>query len=272
MNGKTEEQIDQEKYRAPALSKGLDILELLASEVDGLSQIAIAKQLDRNTSEIFRMLMVLCQRGYIEQREEDDRYQLTTKMFEVAHRHPPIRRLTSIAGDAMQRLANEVNQSMHLAIIHSGHVLVIAQVDCQDNNITAVRLGAQINIFDTASGRVLAAWMEQEALDKLMNEVGKEPSDKYQAFLDDLPNVRAAGYCESQSLTIAGVLNLSAPIFDFSGKVVAALTVPFIQRLSGTSVATVEECRERLIEVTTDISRRLGAGAHWSSQEKPDQT
>ena len=149
MNGKAEVPTEEEKYRAPALSKGLDILELLASEADGLSQIAIAKELGRNTSEIFRMLMVLCQRGYVEQREDDDRYLLTTKMFEVAHRHPPIRRLTSIAGEAMQRLANDVNQSMHLAIIHSGKVLVIAQVDCPDNNITAVRLGAQINIYDT---------------------------------------------------------------------------------------------------------------------------
>ncbi|WP_430475181.1 IclR family transcriptional regulator [Thalassospira lucentensis] len=255
------DQEDQEKYRAPALSKGLDILELLASETDGLSQIEIAKQLGRNTSEIFRMLMVLCQRGYVEQRVEDDRYYLTTKMFEIAHKHPPIRRLTSIAGDAMQRLANEVNQSLHLAIIHSGKVLVIAQADCQDNNITAVRLGAQINIYETASGRVLAAWMDQQSLSTLLEEAGGISDEKRKLFLADLPKVRDAGYCESQSLTIGGVLNLSAPVFDFSGKVVAALTVPFIQRLSGTSVVSAELCRERLVEMSGDISRRLGAGA-----------
>lgn len=261
MNGKAEVPTEEEKYRAPALSKGLDILELLASETDGLSQIAIAKELGRNTSEIFRMLMVLCQRGYVEQREDDDRYLLTTKMFEVAHRHPPIRRLTSIAGEAMQRLANDVNQSMHLAIIHSGKVLVIAQVDCPDNNITAVRLGAQINIYDTASGRVLAAWMAPDARDMLLQEAGGEGKEEHQAFLADLRDVREAGYCESQSLTIGGVLNLSAPIFDFSGKVVAALTIPFIHRLSGTSIVTVDECRERLVALCADISRRLGAGA-----------
>ena len=261
MSGKAEDQTDQEKYRAPALSKGLDILELLASEADGLSQIAIAKQLNRNTSEIFRMLMVLCQRGYVELREEDERYHLTTKMFEVAHRHPPIRRLTSIAGEAMQRLADEVNQSMHLAIIHSGKVLVIAQVDCQDNNITAVRLGAQINIYDTASGRVLAAWMDPDASDAMLKGAGDVSDETYQEFIADLPAVHDAGYCEAKSLTIAGVWNLSAPIFDFSGKVVAALTIPFIQRLSGTSIVSVEECRERLVALCADISRRLGAGA-----------
>ena len=109
-----------DKYRAPALSKGLDILELLASGPQGSSQIEIAKTLGRTRSEIFRMLMVLRKRGYVELAEDADRYGLTTKLFELAHRHPPTRRLTSLAGDAMQRLANRVNQSMHMVILHTG--------------------------------------------------------------------------------------------------------------------------------------------------------
>jgi DNA-binding IclR family transcriptional regulator len=261
MAGFSEEQVETEKYRAPALSKGLDILELLASEADGKTQVEIAKHLGRTTSEIFRMLMVLCQRGYVEQRGEDDRYYLTTRMFEIAHRHPPIRRLTSIAGDLMQRLANEVNQSMHLGILHSDRVLVIAQVDCPDNNITSVRLGANIQIFDTASGRVLAAWMDEAALNALVSQSGDEPSAKCRAFLADLPATRERGFCQAASLTIEGVVNISVPVFDFSGKVVAAITIPFIRRLSGTSVATEDESRERLIALARDISRRLGAGA-----------
>ncbi|WP_428929429.1 IclR family transcriptional regulator [Marinibacterium sp. SX1] len=252
---------ETDKYRAPALSKGLDILELLASEPNGKSQVEIAKQLGRTTPEIFRMLMVLCQRGYVEQRAEDDRYHLTTRMFELAHRHPPIRRLNSLAGEAMQRLANEVNQSMHMSILHGGRVLVIAQVDCPDNNITSVRLGAEIPLLDTASGRVLAAWMEPHALDDLMAHLGDEPVAKRQVFLDDLSGTRAEGCCQADSLTIAGVVNISAPIFDFSGKVAAAITIPFIRRLTGTSYASEADCRAKLLALTNDISRRLGAGA-----------
>ena len=50
---------DDKKYKAPALAKGLDILELLASANDGLTQVEIGKLLGRTTSEIFRMLVVL---------------------------------------------------------------------------------------------------------------------------------------------------------------------------------------------------------------------
>lgn len=252
---------EDEKYRAPALSKGLDILELLASETNGKSQAEIAKTLGRTTSEIFRMLMVLRKRGYVQLEEDGDRYALTTKMFEVAHRHPPIRRLTSVAGEAMQRVADRINQSMHLAILHSGRVLVIAQVDCQDNNITSVRLGAQIPLFDTSSGRVLAAWMEPDRLAALFAAADGSTPERRQAFIDDLPRVREAGLCENPSLTIEGVRNISAPIRDLTGRVVAAVTIPFIRRLSGTSIAPVEDCRAELLAMAQSVSRKLGAGA-----------
>jgi len=251
----------EEKYRAPALSKGLDILEMLASETRGKSQIEIAKALGRTTSEIFRMLMVLRQRGYIEQSEDGDRYALTTKMFEMAHRHPPIRRLNSLAAAEMQRLADEINQSIHLAILHSGKVLVIAQVDCLEDTLTSVRLGAQLRLLETASGRVLAAWMDERALDNL-RELSGESGANWQQFTKDLKEVAHAGYCESPSLTIEGVINISAPIRDYSGNVIAAMTIPYVRRLSGSSNKDVPECLTALRRVSHNLSRQLGARIH----------
>jgi DNA-binding IclR family transcriptional regulator len=251
----------EDKYRAPALSKGLDILEYLATEAEGRTQAEIAKTLGRTTSEIFRMLMVLRKRGYVHLNEEDDRYSLTTKLFEIAHRHPPIRRLTSIAGEAMQKLANRINQSMHMAILHSGKVLVIAQVDCSDNNITAVRLGAQIPLYDTSSGRVLAAWMDDESLAALLKEAGPGADGRQAAFVADLAAVRAAGYVQNESFTIAGVTNIAAPIRDLTGRVVAAVTIPFIRRLSGTNTVSIEGARAELVAMAAAVSQRLGAGA-----------
>jgi DNA-binding IclR family transcriptional regulator len=119
---------DPDRYRAPALDKGLDIIELLAATPVGLTQGEIARQLQRTSSEIFRMLFVLRQRGYVAQ-ADDDRYVLTTKLFKVADRHSPIRRLTAVAGQVMQTLANQINQSIHMSILQSGRLLVAALVD-----------------------------------------------------------------------------------------------------------------------------------------------
>jgi uncharacterized membrane protein len=55
-NRTAEEPDNGERYRAPALDKGLDILEALAATEVGLTQAEIAKALDRSPSEIYRML------------------------------------------------------------------------------------------------------------------------------------------------------------------------------------------------------------------------
>src|SRR5690625_6410198 len=56
---------DGRKYRAPALEKGLDVLELLASHGGPLTTSQMATLLGRSVSELFRMVLALEYRGYI---------------------------------------------------------------------------------------------------------------------------------------------------------------------------------------------------------------
>lgn len=253
-----EDRPENEKYRAPALAKGLDILELLANVPDGLTQVAIAKELQRTTPEIFRMLAVLKQRGYVWQ-SADDHYHLSARMLEIAYRHPPMQRLLTLSRVPMQRLAHRINQSVHLCIPQSGRLLVVAQVDNPDNNINTVRLGANVPIYDSASGRALAAFIDAEALALMLEQVGQDRHCRRELFLADLPSVRAVGHYEGPSLTIAGITNLSAPVFDFTGYAVAAMTIPFIRRLQEEDPAALARSRTALIETCKDLSLRLGA-------------
>jgi DNA-binding IclR family transcriptional regulator len=84
------------RYSAPALEKGLDVLELLAADSAGLNLQDIARKLQRSPNELFRMLDVLVRRGYLA-REPDATYRLTLRLFELAHRHPPVDRLLDCA-------------------------------------------------------------------------------------------------------------------------------------------------------------------------------
>ena len=55
---KAQDDIKRKPYSAPALEKGLDILELLSKQEAGLTQSEISRALGRSVSEIFRMLVV----------------------------------------------------------------------------------------------------------------------------------------------------------------------------------------------------------------------
>src|SRR5690554_121601 len=106
-----------ERYRAPALDKGLDIVELLAGTDGGLTQ-----------AEIYRMLDRLVRRDYV-RRTDGDRYELTLKLFELAHRRPPLNRLISQANPVLRSFALRAQQAVHLVIRDRGILVVVAQVD-----------------------------------------------------------------------------------------------------------------------------------------------
>jgi len=252
---------EAEKYSAPALSKGLDILELLASHATGMKKAEIAHALDRSLSEIYRMLAVLQQRGYVLLDPESERYALTMRMFELSHRFPPTKRLTAVAGEIMEEVARELNQSLHLAILYGDDILVIAQVDPPGNNITSVRLGARVPLVFTSSGACLTYQFPKERRKKMCGRNLNVTKEAIQRFDETVNQVAASGVCESPSAVIQGVHNVSVPIIGYGGEVAAALTVPHVQRLVSTNDPDIAQCKRALLSAGRRISVLIGAGA-----------
>jgi hypothetical protein len=85
------------RYPTPALEKGLDALELLASESEGLTKTEVARRLGRTVSEVFRMLVCLEIRGYIARSGNNDRYSLTLHLFKLAYQHHAARHASNHA-------------------------------------------------------------------------------------------------------------------------------------------------------------------------------
>ena len=246
-------------YTAPALEKGLDILELLAGEGGGLLQNAIAQRLSRSATELFRMLSVLERRGYVT-RHADGTYRLSLRLFELAHQHPPLKRLLTVALPAMQQLAAISRQSAHLVVHFARRILVVAQVDSPEPMGFGVRLGANFPFRpDRASSRVLSAFQPRAMQDELIAELAANSARGFSAakVRAELADIARKGIYVAPSDTTTGVTDLCAPIFDHSDGAVAALTVPYLkQRDVKVPLATT---REALLTAVRHISSGLGA-------------
>jgi DNA-binding IclR family transcriptional regulator len=66
-----------------------------------------------------------------------------------------------------------------------------------------------------------------------------------------------AGFEVEKSLAVAGVTNISVPIFDYLGHIVAALTIPYMPQRAAT--VSLERVRDLAIEASRAISSELGA-------------
>ena len=219
------------RYAAPALDKGLDILELFASEPGGLTTSQVARRLGRTVGEIFRMLVCLAERGYISQ-VPDERFQLTLKLFELAHRHHPLQRFVAKARPLMEDVAHKTRQSCHLAMPSDGEVVVITQVDAPGSAGFALKLGAKIDLLNTASGHLILAFQPDELRARSLAAWRRRTDRTLPPDLQEhLTRIRERGYEEMVSYQVAGVVNISFPILNQHHEAIAALSVPFLPRI-----------------------------------------
>lgn len=212
--------------RVPALEKALDILELLAREKTGLLQKDVAARVGRSVSEVFRVLGVLEARGYIVREASSGLYTLSLRLFELAHLHPPARRLIEVSMPVMERLANQTRCSCHLVTRDRGQLIVIAQA--QPDNLLmgwSVKVGAVFPMTSGyASARTIAAFQSPERRSALLDSMACKQMTREE--LDRrIAGIQERGIEVSDSFVAQGVVDISCPVLNHENEAVAALTM-----------------------------------------------
>ncbi|MGH7120248.1 MAG: IclR family transcriptional regulator [Acetobacteraceae bacterium] len=218
------------RYAAPALEKGLDILELLANQPGGIGQKALAEAMGRSVPRIFRMLSVLEDRGYVVRDVVTGHYHLTLKLFELGNRHPPLRRVLQAARPVMLELVEQIRQSCHLVVAHGDRILVVAEERPSLAMTFCIQLGASFPFVPHfVSARVLAACQPPDRrADRAARMAAAEGLAAARPLLARLERIAARGYDSAPSEVHDGIVDMSFPILDADGIAVAALTVPFL--------------------------------------------
>lgn len=222
-------QEQERKYRAPALEKGLDILELLSRCDAPLTTSQMAAQLGRSVSELFRMVLALEFRGYIAAAPDGrDGYVLTNKLFALGIAQGGGKSLLDAALPVMQELSRELGQSCHLVVASGDQIVVVARVESPMDQGFSVRVGYRRRLLEANSGAlfygcappdVQSAWQEQlnTGVDAL----------SFERFLRRAAVACEQGYIQRASDFVDGVVDFCVPI-GHQGMPGAVLVVPFI--------------------------------------------
>ncbi|WAL84008.1 IclR family transcriptional regulator [Pandoraea sp. XJJ-1] len=258
------EEANGRTYSAPALEKGLDILEALCRSQHPLTQKDLAGQVGRSVGEIYRMIQCLVTRNYVAQ--VDDSYAVTTKLFELSHLNPPTHRLLIEATPIMNRLASEFDQSCHLTVYNHGKQVVIAKVDSPSGMGFSLRVGSDLDVLISVSGRVLVAFQDDETRRLRVAESLQRIPDRADPQIDVvLDYIRARGYESSPSSQVRGLYAVSFPVLDSRNHATAALTIPYAERIDQAERRPIVEIQEALSEAAKTISMRIGGWKETST-------
>jgi DNA-binding IclR family transcriptional regulator len=252
---------DSRRYRAPALDKGLDILELLAAAPQPLGVSAIVKALGRSTGELFRMIQVLEYRGFIEHPPGHDGYQLTNRLFRLSWDRPIVKTMVEVALPHMRKLAETIGQSCHVAVQSQGQIVVVARMESSADVGFVVRVGSRQPLPSTVSGLVLYACQSPET-QASWEQTFQPPlsPDQLEIFRDHAAQARITGFAQAPSARVAGVIDTSAPILR-GQTAVAALTIPSVHSIG--SDLSPADIIEFLLEIAGVISDEL----HYSDSQ-----
>jgi DNA-binding IclR family transcriptional regulator len=252
------------RYAAPALEKGLDILEVLADSVTGYTLNELAQKVGRKVSEIFRMAVTLQRRGFV-QVDENDRYTLTLRMFELAHRQQPLKSLVGAALPLLRELANRARQSCHLTMYQGGRVVVIAQVESPERWSFGLKVGVVMGLTDTSSGHVLLAFRDEIDRARMLRahigvegELDMDPGELFSI----LQEVRERGYSAMPSKQTRGITNIAFPVMGAADHVIASINVPYIERIDQKAGPDVTQVREIVGNIAARLSALMGASGY----------
>ncbi len=216
-------------YKAPALEKGLDILEALSHRAAPANLTEIARLCKRSVSEIQRMVNCLQLRGYI-LRDEQGGYSLSSKMFVLSAEYPPLRLLAQRAMPHMHKFSHETFESVHISRLEGNNILVMNESTGYGLAVISIRPGVGHAAVDTVSGRIILAHIKPEdvaATPALANLNAPRLAELQPVF----ETIRRDGFHQVENYMNPEGTDLGVPIrAGENGPVFASLTTTFFTR------------------------------------------
>lgn len=212
------------------MERTLDILEALADRGEaGIAQLS--HQVGLHASTVHRLLSTLIARGYVRQNNETGRYLLGLKALDVARAVRDHLDLRMEALPILRELMQKSGETANLAVLDGCHLVYLEQVSSPGWMLRMfVQVGARAPLHSTASGKILLAHLPETELHAMLASYPLVPYASRtivdrSVLISELEEVRRDGYATDYGEQEEGVSCVAAPVRDFTGRVVAAISI-----------------------------------------------
>jgi len=253
---------EKSEYLIQAVSHALDLLEQFQGETDELGVTELSKRLKLHKNNVFRLLATLEARGYIEQNKVTENYRLGLKTLEIGQTFIRQMGLLRQSKPVLEALVKECNETTYVAILKDLNIIYLDAVETDMTVRVVPRVGSRLPAYCTAAGKVQIAYMSDEELEnylppKEIKSYTKNTITDRDLLKKQLKTIAEQGYAIDDEELDVGVKCVSAPIRDYTRRIIGAVSI------SGPSMRfTNDRMDKELIPLVTkaakEISSKLG--------------
>lgn len=242
------------QFGVQSVEIGLRVLAVLAQEHQPLMLRDIARAMDMPAAKVHRYLVSLSREGMVEQEGSGGRYGLGPLALAVGLAALHQLDVVKIGAAAVADLRDRTDQTAMLAIWGAAGPTIVRWEECRRPVAINVRVGSALSLLDSATGLVFAAFLPRHLTEEKLAEELREHN---RAEVDKtLAEVRSRGMAIARGNQLASINAASAPVFDHTQNIVAALTILGPERRFKLSANSTEV--QALRAAAREVSQRLG--------------
>ncbi len=256
------------------LERGLKTFEELCRRKEGMKQSDVAVFLNVDRSTAMRFMNTLLNEEYV-YRAENGSYHPTMKILQLAGMVLAGTGMHQSARNKLVQLARNTGFSTHLAVLSGNRVVYVDGEEGLGMVKFNTGVGFSAPVHCTATGKALTAFLDpphRKILVTAQVAGGSLESYTKNTITDpvllekEYETIRKRGYAMDDEEYERGILCFAAPIFDYTGKVVAVIGLSGI--VPGIEEAGMDKLAGMIMEAAKEISANLG---FQESSNNPNQ-
>lgn len=238
------------------------IIELLSNYPKGISLAEICAATSLPKSTVSRLLASLITHGYAVQEIDTKRYRLTMRLFEIGSRIAGSANILSVARPYLEYLSNVSGEAVHLVSRVKDEIVYLYKEEASNSIVRMSSfVGLRNPMYCTGVGKSILAFLPNDEIQAIWQRT--KPTQftpntitSFSAMQEEIALIRQRGYAIDNEEHEAGVRCIAAPILDFSGTPIAAisLSAPAV-RLNDPEI---ERYAPMLMDAASNISRYFG--------------
>ncbi|MBC5825261.1 MAG: IclR family transcriptional regulator [Candidatus Eremiobacteraeota bacterium] len=254
-----------------SVDRALVILEYLGTQSKEVGVRELGQNIGLSKSSVHRILQTLRARGFVRWNPENARYSLGMKAFEVGSGILRSMEAHSAAKFSLEQLVNALGETAFLGVIDGSEMVYVDKIDGRRALRMVADIGARSPLHSTAIGKALLAYSDRAEIDRML--AGK-PLTRYTdntltdaaALRQELEKIRRQGYSEDDEEAEQGLYGVGAPLFNYSGRAVAAISVA-APKMAQQQPSQKENIVKHVVEAAQEISVKLG----YTIRPKPEE-
>lgn len=238
-----------------ALENGIAVLDYISSKrVSSITEIA--NELGLHKSTVSRIIKTFIKRNMVDFNRVSRMYSVGPAILQMSNRYYKSHNIVGRIKNAMQNLANQMGESVHLCALSNASAVVVEQVEGANRLVVNAKIGNCEPMHSSSVGKCLLAFVDDSIRNDMLNQY------TYTRFTDkticderslnvELNKIKEQGYAIDDNELSVDIKCVAVPIVDNSGRCIYSMGI------SGANSHMSQEKIQIMIEKMSAVANAL---------------